>query len=204
MKKKINVFVHGANGKMGQILTSLINKDKLLNLSSLKDADIVVDFSSEEGLLKILSICLKRKLPLISGTTGLSESTYQKIWEASLSIYIIHNENFSEGIKEIKQMLYGISSLLKVSKIMIEECHNISKKDMPSGTSKMLSSILFSRFGVKPEIISNRTNQNIGGMHNIILKLPNQIIEIKHRANSKKIYAIGALNEVKFWYKHGK
>ena len=75
------------------------------------------------------------------------------------------------------------------SDIAIEEIHHNKKKDAPSGTAKTLCDILHVPY-------SSAVSMRIGtvpGEHRICFALEDEVIEIIHRAFSKKIFAIGAI-----------
>ena len=97
--------------------------------------------------------------------------------------------NYSRGIGAVSQIAPEVSALLPGSDIAIEEIHHNKKKDAPSGTAKTLCDILHVPY-------SSAVSMRIGtvpGEHRICFALEDEVIEIIHRAFSKKIFAIGAI-----------
>ena len=94
---------------------------------------------------------------------------------------------------------------------LIEAHHNL-KEDAPSGTAKMLLSaihhiedktVVYGREGhrkrEKNEIAVHAVRGGtIAGVHTVLFAGADEIIEIKHTALSKKIFAVGALQAARF------
>lgn len=77
--------------------------------------------------------------------------------------------------------------------IRLLESHHTHKKDAPSGTCKTLCDYL----GIKPDEYEEKVAYlrmgTVCGEHSIFFAMPDEVIEIKHTAYSKKIFAAGAL-----------
>ena len=75
----------------------------------------------------------------------------------------------------------------------IVEKHHKLKVDAPSGTAKTLCSCL----GIPDEDYTEKTAVlrmgTVPGEHTVYFAMEDEVLEITHRAFSKKIFAIGAL-----------
>ncbi len=151
-------------------------------------ADCIIDFSSNEGTELAVNYAIKSSTPIIIGTTNLSKNTVDLIKKASEKIPVCLSTNYSIFINSLLKNLTKIYNDCSPEKSVIIETHHENKKDIPSGTSISLNEKLDSN----AEIYSIRAS-NVFGIHDIIFYGKDEILEIKHTANSKKIFAEGAL-----------
>ena len=79
--------------------------------------------------------------------------------------------------------------------IELNEKHHKYKKDSPSGTLKSIKKILPSN--IKYQVNSSRVG-TLRGEHTISIYGDEEYLEIKHTAQSRKIYAIGALKAARW------
>lgn len=176
-----------------------------------KDVDVIVDFSSPGGAIDILGFAIDNKKPFVTGTTGFSENDESKIEKASKEIPLLKASNMSLGVNTLIQILNGLPDMLfKKFDIEVVETHHKMKKDSPSGTAKTLANILAEKSGRSSFVYGRegkdvqRRDEDIGihsvrggsvvGIHTIFLHGDNESIEITHRANSRRIFASGALS----------
>ncbi len=176
-------------------------------------ADVIVDFSNVGFLPDILDFAVKNKKPIVIATTGLGEEENKKIEEAAQVIPVLVSSNMSLGINTLLKFLKPISNALGDGyDIEIIEKHHNRKKDAPSGTALSLAESLLegNRYieigrnpssGVrkKEEIgIQSLRGGTIPGEHSVIFAGDDEIVEIKHTALSRKIFANGAIEAAKF------
>lgn len=173
----MKILVNGCNGKMGQILCSLIEKDIDLSLvcgvdktyidnykfpvytdiSMIKESiDIIIDFSIPEATLNILKYAKNNKIPIVVATTGLSEEQENILKDTSNDIPIFRSANMSYEISIMQKVLELLSPLLKDSDIEIIETHHNKKIDSPSGTALMLANTINSSLNKQYHYIYNR------------------------------------------------
>lgn len=180
-----------------------------------EEADLILDFSSHSCLEEILDYALKMNLPVVLASTGYSKDQERQIKSASNEIPILYSGNMSIGINVLLNVLEKLSRDLEGFNIEIIEKHHKYKSDSPSGTANMLfdavnkgrdGSLLKKegRHGIdllrKPEEVGIHAIRGgtITGEHSVIFAGIDEIIEIKHIASSKTIFAIGALKACKF------
>jgi len=161
---------------------------------NLKDIDIIIDFSNPANLDFLLNYAKERNAALLICTTGFNDEQKNKITEAGKDIPVLLSSNTSTGINIVRKMLKLISSDLNNFEIDIVERHHNKKVDAPSGTAKTLAEDIKQETGrEKIEMHSLRAG-TIPGEHTVIFSGIDEIIEIKHTAFSKKIFARGAID----------
>lgn len=160
--KKVNVIMHGCNGRMGQIITGLAAADEEIEIVAGIDAfdegknaypvfpdinkcdvkaDAVIDFSTAAAVDGLLDYCIEKNLPCVLCTTGLSEEQLTKVKDASAKIAILKSANMSLGINMLLKVLKEAASILSLAGFDIEivEKHHNQKLDAPSGTALALA-----------------------------------------------------------------
>ena len=172
------------------------------DVEDLNDISAVIDFSAPNGFIFSIKFCIEHKLPLISGTTGLLEEHLDLINTAKKSIPILIASNMSVGITNLKSSIEEyISSLNVTSRCRILEIHHTDKKDSPSGTALEILSFLENFSGskiVRPIDVQSCRIGNIFGTHRVEFINDEGISSFQHIANSRDIFAIGALQAARW------
>lgn len=213
----VDIILHGCNGKMGEIVTMLAGKDEEVQIVAGVDkcgskeraypvfdslwecgvkADAVIDFSHSGGIEELLNVCEKRSLPLVLCTTGLSQEQQKKVEKSSGKFPILQSANMSLGITVLLGLLKTLGKELipRGYDVEIIEKHHRYKKDAPSGTALALKKAV----GEENIPIASVRCGKIVGEHEVIFAGEDEVIEIKHTAYSKTIFAKGALEAAKF------
>ena len=105
----LQIGIVGYKGRMGRELLDVAEQRKILtitddNKQKLFDvADIVIDFSSADGLRECLQEVKRTKKPLVSGSTPMSDELYKEILEVSKNAKICWSSNMSIGIAIVKK-----------------------------------------------------------------------------------------------------
>lgn len=181
------------------------------NWESMPKADAIIDFSHPSGLESLLDYAIKTGTPAVVATTGLSEQQINDLKKASQKVAIFFSANMSLGINLLIDLVEKATKVLaKNFDIEIVERHHNQKIDAPSGTALAIanaiadqidtpSEFVYDRHSVrkkrgKTEIgISSVRGGTIVGDHEVIFAGNDEIIEIKHHAASKEIFAVGAI-----------
>lgn len=182
------------------------------------DADIIIDFSNVALLDSMLNYALAHNMPLVIATTGYSEEQTEKIKKASEKIPIFFTFNMSVGINLIAALAKKAASILGDGfDIEIIEQHHNQKIDAPSGTAIMLANAVNSVFNDslyyeydRHSVRRKRPKNEIGihsvrggtivGKHDVIFAGYDEVITISHEAQSKEVFAVGAVRAAKFLY----
>ncbi|MTI48718.1 4-hydroxy-tetrahydrodipicolinate reductase [Sporosalibacterium faouarense] len=181
-----------------------------------EEVDIIIDFSHTSYLEEMLEFAVNKRIPLVIATTGLTKEHMEGIQEASKNIPILYSSNMSLGVNVLRKVLRQISPVIDESfDIEIIEKHHNKKLDAPSGTAYLLANTINESLSNKKEYVygregkdARRKNNEIGihairggtiaGEHSVIFAGLDEVIEIKHTALSKNIFAMGAIRSAKF------
>ena len=179
-------------------------------------ADAVIDFSNPSALDGLLAYGLKKNVPLILCTTGYSAEQQGAIEEASRKIPVFRSSNMSIGINLLTDLIKRACTVLGEDfDIEIVERHHKRKVDAPSGTAILLADAAnavlpydadytYERESVrkpreKNEIgISSVRGGTIVGVHDVIFAGHDEVIELRHTAASRDIFALGAIRAAKY------
>ncbi len=156
----LRVLISGINGKMGQIVKNIVNKDldskvfggiDIIEQSSeeynvysdpfkFEDIpDVIIDFSLPNATMNLLDYAKKKRVPLVIATTGFNEEQLKIIKDYSKYIPIFQSANMSYEINLLAHILKQVTPLLDDSNIEIVETHHNRKIDSPSGTAILLA-----------------------------------------------------------------
>ncbi len=178
--------------------------------------DVIIDFSNPQGLGKLLDYATTQKIPVVIATTGFSQGQVKQIKSASRMIPVFFTANMSLGVNLVAELVQKAAKVLEGNfDIEIIEKHHNQKIDAPSGTALLLADAINEVLEEKCEYVydrhsrrKKRSKKEIGihairggtivGEHTVIFAGNDEIIEIKHSALSKEIFAVGALRAARF------
>ena len=213
---KIVLFGYGKMGKevekialeRGHELILRIEKNEEYDIS---EADVAIDFSVPSAAFNNITICFKKNIPVISGTTGWLED-----YEKAVTICkknngsFIYASNFSIGVNLFFELNDKLSRIMNSNNNYypsIEEIHHTKKLDAPSGTAITIAEqtiknsstkewcLHTNRAKVDKEIIpiSSKRIKDVPGTHIVAYESEIDSIEIKHTAHNRKGFAHGAI-----------
>lgn len=181
------------------------------------EADVIIDFASAKAIDSLLDYCVERQLPVVLCTTGLSEEQLQKVEEASKKVAILKSANMSLGINTLFKLVQAAAKVLTEADFDIEivEKHHNQKLDAPSGTALALADAINEAMNQQYEYIYDRSDRRekrgkkelgisavrggtIVGEHEVIFAGTDEVIEFKHTAYSKAVFAKGSVSAAKF------
>ncbi len=180
------------------------------------EADAVIDFSSPAALNGLLDFAKSRKIPLVLATTGYTPEQVAQIGAAAVEVPIFRSANMSLGINVLLELVKKAANVLGDSyDIEIVERPPRRKVHAPSGTALMIADAAASACGHESEYVFERHSvrqprdkKEIGisavrggtivGEHEIIFAGHDEVMEIKHTALSRDIFAAGAIEAAKF------
>src|SRR4051794_39969584 len=143
----MNIAVAGINGRMGrEIAAAAENNPELAcvgltrtdRLDRVSPVDVLIDFSIPDATVELAKDCANRRIPFVSGVTGLSSKHFNDLHAISETIPVFYSRNFSIGISALLRMLPELSSALADYDIEVVEAHHRHKVDAPSGTALAL------------------------------------------------------------------
>ena len=181
------------------------------------DVDVVIDFSNAGAVDELLDYCVEKNLPVVLCTTGLSDEQLKKVEECSEKIAVLKSANMSMGINLLLKLLKDAAKVLAPAGYDIElvEKHHNQKLDAPSGTALALADSINEAMGNEYEYVYDRSQvrkkrdtKEIGisavragtivGEHEVIFAGTDEVIEFKHTAYSRSVFAKGAVEAGKF------
>ena len=180
-----------------------------------EEPDVIVDFSNPLVLDDMLDFALTHKTPVIICTTGFSDAQVDKIKNASKEIPVFYSGNMSLGINVLIALSRMAAKVLSDSfDIEILEKHHNQKIDAPSGTALMIADAIseekrgaqyvydrhaYRKKRERSEIgIHSVRGGTIVGEHEVIFAGHDEVVSIKHQAQSKGVFASGAVNAAVF------
>lgn len=181
------------------------------------EADALIDFSSAKATDALLDYCAERKLPVVLCTTGLSEEQLAKVEETAKKVAVLKSANMSLGINTLMKLIQDAAKVLATAGFDMEivEKHHNQKLDAPSGTALALADSMNEALNEKYAYVYDRSRErkkrekyeigisavrggNIVGEHEVIFAGQDEVIEFKHTAYSKAVFAKGAVQAAKF------
>ena len=197
---------------MGRAIAMAAEGRDDLRLAEAGEADVFIDFSVPQALSDHLAAAVAAGKPILVGTTGLGEDHQRLIDEAAAKVAVIYAPNTSLGIALLRHLVTEAATRLGPQwDIEIVEMHHRQKRDAPSGTALLLGGAAAKGRGAPLEEISRfdrmaggeREAGTIGyavlrggtvaGEHQVIFAGEGERLELGHRADSRMIFARGAI-----------
>lgn len=216
-------------GKMGRIIEQFatergheivlkVNEHNLadLNIANLKNAEVAIDFSTPDSVLKNIEICFDAGVAVVVGTTGWY-GRLQEVKDQCLegNNTLLYGSNFSVGVNvffHINKILAKIMNNYAQYEVQVEEIHHTEKLDSPSGTAMSIAEGILDQLDrknewvnelvgsgteliTKPEqlLIESHRIEHVPGTHTVIYSSEVDEIEFKHTAHSRAGFALGAV-----------
>ena len=179
-------------------------------------ADVIIDFSTASAIDGLLDYCEKTHTPLVLCSTGLSEAQLGRVEKLARDSAVLVSANMSLGINVLLKLLKNVTKTLYGNGFDIEivEKHHNQKLDAPSGTALALADVMKDELDDisynldRTKVRKKRERNEIGisavrggtivGEHEVIFAGTDEVIEIKHTAYSRAIFAKGAISAAKF------
>jgi 4-hydroxy-tetrahydrodipicolinate reductase len=161
--------------------------------------DLLIDFTLPGGTRIAADWCGSNNVALLSGTTGLTHEDVEALRSASLNVPVLWAPNLSHGVALMQALVRQAANALDPSaKISINDIHHIHKLDAPSGTALALAdAVMEGRIGTPGEqsepVFSSVREGDVVGEHTVRFALPDEVIEITHKALDRDVFARGAL-----------
>lgn len=159
-------------------------------------ADVVVDFSSDNGAQNALAIARNSHAALLVGTTALSEQTRSLLQDESDQRAVLIAPNTSMGVALLTALVQTAAKVLKKNfDFSIVEAHHRHKLDAPSGTALRLATAAEAAGAqVEPaQVVSIRGGEVIGE-HTVRFAGQHEYIQLSHTATSRDLFVHGALH----------
>ena len=203
-------------GKMGKIIERIavervheivLKKEEFNTFDGLSTADVAIDFSAPNIAVTNISTAINLGIPVVSGTTGWLEH-YDEIVKLchEKNGAFLYGSNFSLGVNiffELNDYLAKMMAKFKDYNVSMEEIHHTQKLDKPSGTAISLANAIINHTDKNNWAIENPKEEDIfidvkriddvPGTHSVFYNSDVDFIEIKHVANNREGFGLGAV-----------
>lgn len=181
-----------------------------------EDYDVLIDFSSPHVTDALLTYLKETGKPCVLCTTGLAEDQEKRLHEQSGLYPTFRSANMSVGIYVLSVLAAEANRLLgKTFDCEIVEAHHRGKKDAPSGTAYLLARAIQDSDPEERPLCLDRSSRHearrpgeigmqairaggIAGDHEIYFASSDEIIKLSHHAESRQVFASGAIRAAKF------
>jgi len=195
-------------GQVGIRVSAFVPVEQRLN--------VMIDFSTPEGTMAVLPLCVERQLPLVVATTGHTPMQKKEIEAAAHHTALLMAPNMSLAVNVLMKLVRQAGEVLKGKGFDVEilERHHRFKKDAPSGTALHFARIIQEAMGQtevrhgREGLVGERPEHEIGihairvgdnvGEHTIIFSTLGETMELTHRAHARDCYVRGALQAAKY------
>lgn len=179
-------------------------------------ADVLIDFSHPSALSGVLATAIARQLPAVIATTGLDDAQIAAIRAAAAKVPVFFSSNMSVGVAVLAALTKKAAAVLGADfDVELVEMHHNRKLDAPSGTALMLADAARQGLAHPVEYVYDRHDRrqkrtpeeigissvrggNIIGEHQVIFAGGDEVLTLTHRAQSRGIFAAGALRAAAF------
>jgi 4-hydroxy-tetrahydrodipicolinate reductase len=208
---KLGIGLFGAGGRMGGAVVRAAAASGDVEIVE-AGADVFVDFTAPDALEANLRAALEAGRPILVGTTGLGGEHRRLIGAAAQKVAVIHAPNTSLGVNLLRHLVGEAAARLGPDwDIEVLEMHHRHKKDSPSGTALLLGAAAAEGRGSTLQALSRFDRMaegerepgtigyaslrggSVAGEHVVIFAGEGERIELGHRADSRAIFARGAL-----------
>jgi 4-hydroxy-tetrahydrodipicolinate reductase len=211
----VRISLFAPDGRMGKAVAAAAAEDPSFAIDQ-DHGDVLVDFSAPAALPQSLERALSANSPILIGTTGLDEKDQERIDQAAKHIAVLCAPNTSLGVALLAELVERAAQVLGPDwDIEIAETHHRAKTDAPSGTALLLGQAAAS--GRSAELKAERGRDGVGltrelgaigfaslrggtvaGDHDVLFLGPDERVILSHRAESRMIFARGALAGARF------
>jgi 4-hydroxy-tetrahydrodipicolinate reductase len=211
----IRITLFAPNGRMGKAIAAAVAEDPGFSLDQ-DHGDVLVDFSAAAALQASLDRAVSAGVPILIGTTGLDDTADQRIASAAKDVAVLRAPNTSLGIALLADLVERAAQVLGPAwDIEIAETHHREKTDAPSGTALLLGDAAAGGRGGDVATERGRSGRDlkrqegaigfasvrggtVAGEHDVMFLGNEERLILSHRAESRMIFARGALAAARF------
>ena len=214
-QQPIRLTLFAPDGRMGRAIAAAAADDPGFALDP-DHGDVLVDFSAPSALQASLDRALSANVPILIGTTGLDDLACHRIAAAAERVAVLRAANTSLGVALLAELVERAARVLGTGwDVEIVEAHHRLKADAPSGTALALGEAVARGRGTELKAERGRDGNGlrreagavgfaalrggtVAGDHDILFLGPDERLVLSHRAESRAIFARGALAAARF------
>lgn len=214
-EQPIRLTLFAPNGRMGQAIAAAAAEDPRFAIDP-DHGDVLVDFSAPSALQASLDRAVAAGVPILVGTTGLDDFAQRRLAGAAKDVAVLRAANTSLGVALLVDLVERAAAVLGQGwDVEVAEIHHRAKADAPSGTALALGDAAARGRGAK--LVAERGRDGTGlkraegavgfaslrggtvaGDHDVLFLGPEERLILSHRAESRMIFARGALAAARF------
>ena len=214
-EQPIRITLFAPRGRMGKAIADEVAEDPDFELDP-DHGDVLVDFSAPSALQSSLDRALSAGIPILIGTTGLDDLASHRIAAAAEQIAVLRAANTSLGIALLADLVERAAGVLGSDwDVEVQDVHHRAKVDSPSGTALALGEAAALGRGTELKAERGRVGTGlkreegaigfaslrggtVAGDHDVLFLGPGERLILSHRAESRAIFARGALAAARF------
>jgi 4-hydroxy-tetrahydrodipicolinate reductase len=215
-RQPLRLTLFAPDGRMGRAIADAVAADAGFVLDP-DHGDVLIDFSAPAALGKSLDRAMAAGIPILVGTTGLDDLAERRIAAGAEQVAVLRAANTSLGVALLADLVERAARVLGPAEWDIEvvEAHHKQKADAPSGTALHLGAAAMRGRGGEPleEWGRDGTGLNrkpgaigysairggtVAGDHDVMFLGSNERLILSHRAESRAVFAAGALAAARF------
>jgi 4-hydroxy-tetrahydrodipicolinate reductase len=211
----IRIALFAPGGRMGQAIAAAAEADPGVIVDN-DHGDVLVDFSAPTALQFSLDRAVSAGVPILIGTTGLDELAEKRISAAAEEVAVLRAANTSLGVALLAELVERAAQALGPEwDIEIAETHHRHKADAPSGTALALGEAAARGRNMPFQAERGRDGTRlvreegaigfaslrggtVAGDHDVMFLGTKERLILSHRAESRTIFARGAIAGAKF------
>jgi 4-hydroxy-tetrahydrodipicolinate reductase len=214
-KQPLRITVFAPKGRMGQAIAAAVAEDPAFVLDA-EHGDVLIDFSAPSALQASLDRAVSAGVPILIGTTGLDDLAGHRIAATAEKIAVLRAANTSLGVALLADLVERAARVLGPEwDVEVLDVHHRAKADAPSGTALALGEAAARGRGTDLKAERGRDGANLKrepgaigfaslrggtvvGDHDVHFLGPEERLILSHRAESRAIFARGALAAARF------
>jgi 4-hydroxy-tetrahydrodipicolinate reductase len=211
----VRITLFAPNGRMGKAIAAAVAETPGFLIDQDRGA-VLVDFSAPAALPTSLERAMSAGIPILVGTTGLDATADRLIAETAKRVSVLRAPNTSLGVAVLSDLVERAAKALGPSwDIEILEMHHRMKADAPSGTALALGEAAARGRGTRLRAERGRDGTGlernegaigfaslrggtVAGEHDVVFAGTEERLILSHRAESRMIFARGALAAARF------
>ncbi len=187
----------------------------LKEASVASDFDVVIDSSRADALNEVLKFAVEKGKPLVIAATGHDAQQIEQIRQAAEKVPLLRSSNLSLGVNVLRRLVENAGAMLGSVDTEVVEAHHRLKVDAPSGTALTLAEAVRDStdpsrqfvYGRRPDEVGARGNEigvhsvrggTVVGEHTVTFLLNDEVVELRHVAQSRDVFGFGALRAAAF------
>lgn len=182
-----------------QVVAQLDRSDTARGVTreALAGAEVVIEFTEPSAAAALVRGCAQLGVPVVSGTTGWdAERAIVETFVRGSSGALLWAPNFALGVhlfaKVVEEAARRFAQERAGFDAHLVETHHQKKLDAPSGTARMLATVVERARGKALPVTSIRVG-HVPGTHEVVFDAAFEQVRLVHEARDRRVFAAGAL-----------